>query len=78
MMEPGSRKQVLIYKTSVPDMYAVARLRPYLDHLVQHSDWTFDLGDADKVLRIETDRDICNDVISLLRTNGYYCCVLED
>lgn len=77
-MEAGSSKQVLIYKTSVPDIYAVARLRPYLDHLVQHSEWTFDLGDIDKVLRIETEHDICQDVMSLLRTNGYYCSQLED
>lgn len=38
----------------------------------------FDLQDCDRILRIQYTRDIAEEVILLVQTQGFCCCVLPD
>jgi hypothetical protein len=68
---------VLVFKTSVSTKADVHHLTPLLDHAVG-SQWSFDLDDCDKVLRIERPLSDSQTVITILQQQGYACAEFDD
>ncbi len=68
---------ILVYKTTVSNEHIVYNLKPYLDKLLSHSKWNFDLEDCDKILRVETKYPISQNIIDLLIEKGFLCEELE-
>lgn len=68
---------VLVFKTSVPDMNQAARVAPALDSLAGKGRWNFALDDRDKILRItsEVNAELATFVLNEL---GFECNELED
>jgi len=64
---------ILVFKTSVNTIEDVEIIKPYLSVLIPKSHWHIDIADCDKVLRIESKKDISSQVIELLFNNGYSC-----
>lgn len=71
-------KQVEVFKTNIRSLRKANKIILDLNNLCPHAIVSFDLEDRDKILRVE-DKEIDNDaIISLLKTQGYDCAVLED
>ncbi len=68
---------VLVFKTSVNNLQDAKFLQPCLDHLLHPAKWNFDLGDCDRILRVESVHASASDVISVLENNGFDCVELE-
>jgi len=65
---------VLVFKTSVTKKNEVKKLSPLLNELTENNcHWNFDLGDCDKILRVETRQLQPVAVSSLLEVQGFYC-----
>jgi hypothetical protein len=72
------KKMILVFKTSVKTQKDVLRLRKFLNLLPGQSKWNFDLEDCDKILRIDTETALHEEVINILKNNGYHCIELTD
>jgi hypothetical protein len=66
-----------VFKTSVKNKAQIKKLRPVLDLNFQDIKWNFDLEDCDKILRIESKKNITKKVITLLRSYHFDCIELE-
>lgn len=55
----------------------VAAVADGLTRLVGKNNWTIDIEDCDKVLRVETERDLTADLESFLSKHGFHCCTLK-
>ncbi|GAA4274591.1 hypothetical protein U6A24_16590 [Aquimarina gracilis] len=64
---------ILVFKTSVNDIEDVKVLKNQLNNFSSLIKWNFDLEDIDKVLRIESIKDISHEIIKLLQNNGFKC-----
>lgn len=64
---------IIIYKTNVPDEMAVDKLRADFDREFTGMNWSFDLEDCDKILRMDVPLSKKGDVIELLLEKGFYC-----
>lgn len=64
---------IVIFKTSVAERSDVEHLKPFFDQQLKNVLWNFDLEDCDKILRIESQTDIKETTIKLLRDKGYDC-----
>jgi hypothetical protein len=62
-----------VFKTSVKTKKDVKKLKPYLNELCKKEKWNFDLEDCDKILRIDSQREILQTVICLLQNIGFDC-----
>jgi len=69
---------ILVFKTSVKKRKDILWLRPFLDRLLQQSEWNFDLEDCDKILRIDIPIATPELVIGLLKSKGFDCTELLD
>jgi hypothetical protein len=69
---------IYVFKTSVKTKKAVKQLSPQLNYLLPFSKWNFDLYDSDKILRIDSPKDISELTIKILQKNGFYCVELFD
>ncbi len=70
--------QVLVFRTSVRNRKDVRKIEGMLNQLVDCTEWSFDLADVDKVLRIEAHSLQPESVIQLLEQAGYCCAELPD
>jgi hypothetical protein len=68
---------IYVFKTSVSSKRKEKLLKPHLDNLLQNAGWNFDLNDCDKVLRIQSEKDITVDIIHLLKHHRFLCEELE-
>lgn len=68
---------ISVFRTSVLTGKDIDQLRPHLDKLPQNK-WNFDLEDCDKILRIDSEREISQAIIRLLQEKGYNCEELTD
>jgi hypothetical protein len=68
---------VYVFKTTVKNKTQIKKLKPALDSLPADSKWNFDLEDCDRILRIDSKRNYCNRVITLLQSFGFECTELE-
>lgn len=64
---------IYVFKTSVETEKDIERLRPYLNGLLPHAKWTFDIDDCDKILRVDTPEDRPETVINVLQDTGFNC-----
>lgn len=64
---------IYVFKTSVFTDNDVQSLKPHLDKL-QQTQWNFDLGDCDKILRIDSPQGVSAElIIKLLQDKGFDC-----
>lgn len=69
---------VYVFKTSVDTPKAIRQLKNQLNKLLKTALWNFDLEDCDKILRIETETNIKEEVVKLLQEKGFICEELPD
>jgi hypothetical protein len=69
---------IYVFKTSVKNKKHIRQLSPFLNGLLQQSKWNFDLEDCDKILRIDSLKEISETVTQLLQHNGFDCEELTD
>ena len=67
---------ILIYKTTVEDFYDQAKVKSFMDRIAGKGKWTIDLGDEDKVLRVEHPTDISPAIIAHFSEKGFFCAPL--
>jgi hypothetical protein len=68
---------ILIFKTTLFCPFDVAKVSTELTTLVGINNWSVDIGDEDKVLRIKAQRNVSKEVKHLLIQFGYSCEVLK-
>jgi hypothetical protein len=64
---------IYVFKTSVKTKKAVKQLSPQLNSLLPFSKWNFDLNDFDKILRIDSPKDVSELTVKILQKNGFSC-----
>lgn len=70
--------QILVFKTNLRFKKDVRQMGTVLDREPGVLRWNVDIGDIDKVLRIETTRLSVQEVIALVTGAGYCCEELPD
>jgi hypothetical protein len=68
---------IFVFKTSVKTKMQVKKLKPHIDQRLPNTKWNFDLGDIDKILRIDSEENIVLIIIDLLNIHSYNCEELE-
>ena len=68
---------IYIFKTSVKTKIQVKKLKPHIDKTLPNEKWNFDLGDCDRILRIESEENIVLKITDLLNLHKIYCEELE-
>lgn len=69
---------VFVFKTNISTRLQTRCLCKQFEELLPVSNWSFDLEDCDKVLRIESSFEVTKQVIQLMQENGYDCEELID
>ena len=70
---------LLIFKTDIHTKRKVSLLKQHFKRVPSIIDWNVDTEDIDKVLRIEANETLKEqDVIALMKTQGFYCEPLND
>ena len=64
---------VLILKTNINSAYDFSRVKGSLKKSFKLDECTVDLSDIDRVLRVIGDKLNLDEVISKVKTLGYYC-----
>ncbi len=72
------RVDILIFRTNIRDKKDLARVAPFLRSERRIRYWTVDLGDIDKVLRIESEQLTIGQVSRLVQQQGFDCEELTD
>ncbi len=78
MQNPHHSLAVLVFRTHVRYKKDQRRIAPVLDGDGRILQWSVDLADRDKVLRIVTDALLTGQVVDLLQGAGYACEELPD
>jgi len=68
---------IYVFKTSVKSKNQVRKLRPHINSMLPNEKWNFDLGDCDKILRIDSEENIVMKITDLLNVHKFYCEELE-
>lgn len=68
---------IYVFKTSVRNQKHIRQLSPFLNNLLQGAKWNFDLADCDHILRIDSEENMVQPVISLLADYRFSCEELE-
>jgi hypothetical protein len=68
---------IFVFKTSVKTKMQAKKLRQHIDKILPNAKWNFDLEDCDKILRIDSQKDIVLATIDLLNFHNYSCEELE-
>ncbi len=66
-----------VFKTNVLERCESEVLVQQLKEQIPRSRINFDLHDCDKILRVEADHIIPQEVIEFIHSNGYQCQLLE-
>ena len=67
---------VYVFKTSIQAEH-IHRVNSILRSVIPTSVWCYDLEDCDRILRIESHKDIVKPVCFHLKIEGFYCEELE-
>ncbi|MDN5202704.1 hypothetical protein QQ008_15045 [Fulvivirgaceae bacterium BMA10] len=71
--------EVFIFKTDISTKKKAKTLKPVFSSHPIITDWSIDTEDIDNVLRVEASENLNeNDIITLIKTNGFHCEVLPD
>lgn len=65
--------EVLVFKTNLRRADDVERVTSTMNDEQRILKWTVDREDCDKVLRVESDRILADEVAALIRQAGYSC-----
>lgn len=65
--------EVLVFKTNLQQADDVERVTSTMNDEQRILRWTVDREDCDKVLRVESDRILADEVAALIRQAGYSC-----
>jgi hypothetical protein len=68
---------ISIFKTSVASSQDLNKLTPYLNSLMDDVKWTIDLFDSDRILRVISNVNKNEEIISVVNRLGYDCENLE-
>lgn len=68
---------IFVFKTSVKTKIQIKKLKPHIDEILPNAKWNFDIEDIDKILRVESEKDIVLTVINLLKNHNFNCEELE-
>jgi len=68
---------IYIFKTSVKTKTQVRKLKPHINEVIPNEKWNFDLGDCDRILRIDSDENIVLRIRDLLSFHEFQCEELE-
>lgn len=68
---------VEVFKTNVQEQHQAGELMVMLAQKFPLSKINFDLEDCDKILRVEAEIIAQEEIMTLMRRNGYQCFVLE-
>jgi hypothetical protein len=68
---------ISIFKTSVASSQDLNKLTPYLNSLMDDVKWTIDLFDSDRILRVISNVNKNEEIISVVNKLGYDCENLE-
>jgi len=77
LMEHKEAKTVLVFRTSVNGINERSSIAAQLDKLVGKNNWTIDLDDIDKVLRVVCSAAKEKKIIDTLHDRGFDCQVLS-
>ena len=70
---------VLVFKTNIKTRYGIKRLTPVMSDLPSVTDWTIDLEDIDRVLRVVTTGTLSEiEVERHINGKGFFCQALPD
>lgn len=69
---------ILVFKTSLQTKRDCQRLALLLDNQADIDQWTVDLTDCDKVLRIVSRGSVATTIETIVRSIGFDCCELID
>ncbi|MCD0488577.1 hypothetical protein LPB86_10065 [Pedobacter sp. MC2016-14] len=64
---------ISIFKTNVASSKEAEIISPYLNKLLERLNWTIDLSDCDRILRVDSPDDKNDEVIRVLNHNGFLC-----
>lgn len=67
---------VYVFRTSL-NRRDVKFVKPFLDNSFPDVKWNFDFDDCDRVLRIESDKDVSDLVCESIGKLGFLCSELE-
>lgn len=68
---------VIIVKTNIQNARQQLLLKPELDGWQSISEWSVDLGDVDRVLRVVAVTDITDELIQSLRQFGFRASLMD-
>ena len=77
LKERKEEKTVLVYRTSVKGISERSSIAVQLDKLVGNNNWTIDLDDVDKVLRVVCSPRHERKIMDTIRDNGFDCELLN-
>jgi hypothetical protein len=66
-----------IFKTNINSLSQIRSIDSILSGNSEIKQWSIDIDDCDKVLRIESDRHEINDVIGSLTIHNVFCEAME-
>jgi hypothetical protein len=64
---------IYVFKTSVKTKMKAKRLTWHIDKTLPEAKWNFDLGDCDKILRIDREENIAIKITGLLNRQKFHC-----
>jgi len=73
----GNIDHILVFKTNIKNPADRHIIQRVLDTHKQILEWSVDCQDIDCVLRIVSSTLCVNEIIELVKQNGYECCELE-
>ena len=62
-----------VFKTTVKTENEVEQLKPYIDIVLPPTKWNFDLEDRDKILRIDSPKNIIHLIKFLFKIHDFEC-----
>ena len=70
--------EILVFVTNVSAPEQVSKVKPLLTSLKAIKEWSFDLEDCDRILRVVSKNISPRYIESLLKTAGFNCMELAD
>lgn len=68
---------IFVFKTNINTLYDKLVVKEVLTARLQIEEWSVDLQDCDRVLRVVTPCNTPNEIIELITETGYECHELE-
>lgn len=67
------KREISIFRTSVNSKCDIKNLKPLLNHLIGIGNWSFDLEDSEKILRINNFPNMNNFIAKEIKKMGFDC-----